>query len=41
MERKENWEQESTKFTPLVVFLLFFLDGTIDLVRTVQLQNTL
>lgn len=29
------------KITPLVVFLRFFLDGTMDLVGTVQLQNTL
>lgn len=27
--------------TPFTVFLLFFLDGTMDLVGTVQLQKTL
>lgn len=33
--------RQGEKITPLVVFLLFFLDGTMDLVGTVQLQNTL
>lgn len=34
-------EKDADKITPWVVFLLFFLDGTMDLVGTVQLQNTL
>lgn len=40
-EKEKISLREGDKITPLVVFLLFFLDGTIDLVGTVQLQNTL
>lgn len=40
-ERKSVSPRQGEKITPLVVFLRFFLDGTMDLVGTVQLQNTL
>lgn len=40
-EKKRKMEKDADKITPWVVFLLFFLDGTMDLVGTVQLQNTL
>lgn len=40
-ERKNVSPRRGEKITPLVVFLRFFLDGTMDLVGTVQLQNTL
>lgn len=39
--RGRKMEKDADKITPWVVFLLFFLDGTMDLVGTVQLQNTL
>lgn len=38
---KRKMKKDADKITPWVVFLLFFLDGTMDLVGTVQLQNTL
>lgn len=40
-KRKNTSRRQADKITPWVVFLLFFLDGTRDLVGTVQLQNTL
>lgn len=40
-ERTSVSPRQGEKITPLVVFLRFFLDGTMDLVGTVQLQNTL
>lgn len=40
-ERKSVSPRRGEKVTPLVVFLRFFLDGTMDLVGTLQLQNTL
>lgn len=40
-QRKNMSPRQGEKITPLVVLLRFFLDGTMDLVGTVQLQNTL
>lgn len=40
-KRKDASRRQADNITPWVVFLLFFLDGTRDLVGTVQLQNTL
>lgn len=40
-KRKKVSPRRGERITPLVVFLRFFLEGTMDLVGTVQLQKTL